>query len=95
MRLFFALEVMETVCSKKRRKKRTKGNQIFKRTFLPNTEQGKSIGQVIMTAQVFSKDILAKIPDTGDFDECWTLSRIHIEHEAMVWDGVCEYSRYI
>lgn len=46
MRLFFALEVMETVYSKKRRKKRTKGNQIFKRTFLPHTGRARALGRL-------------------------------------------------
>lgn len=69
--------MIETICSKK---KRARGNQISKRNFLPNTEQ--SIGQVITAGQVFSEDIWAEILDTGDLDECWTPTRMHIEHEA-------------
>ena len=67
MRFFFALEVMETVLPRKKEKKSTEGNWIAKRNFLPNTEQGKSTGQVVMTGQIVSKDIWAEILDTGDW----------------------------
>ena len=48
---------METVLPRKKEKKSTEGNWIAKRNFLPNTEQGKSTGQVVMTGQIVSKDI--------------------------------------
>ena len=54
MRLFFALETIETICSKEK-KERAKGNQISKRNFLPNAEQSRALGRLLQQVKFLAK----------------------------------------